>query len=125
MENQTEPSIVYLLQEPTTARDLSSAVKYGKVVQILSAKDKPYQDPEGCMRKLQTTLRNFNPYNDYLCYAGSDPLVQFLTGIIMERMEIGEVKQLLWNRERDEKGATTGRGYYLPKTITIWPQEEK
>lgn len=119
-----QDSIVYVLQEPTSEKDFSSAVKYGKIVPIIGQHDKPSWNVNLALQKLSNALKNYNPETDYICFPGGDPLVQLLAGIMLERHNVKEVNYLQWNRKRDVTGRTT-EGFYVPKKIQIAHTERK
>lgn len=109
---------VYLLQEPTSDKDLSSAAKQGRIVPIISNTEKPSQNIAATIDKLASSLKHYDPGCDALCFAGGDPIVQFLAGVVLERLGFDEVTFLLWNRERID-GQKTGSGFYMPKKISL------
>lgn len=113
-------STVYLLQEPTSEKDLSSAATYGRLFPIIGAHEKPSQNIQQTINKLYACLETFNSEKDYLCFAGGDPIIPFLAGVVMERIGFETVTHLIWNRERSNDGARTGSGFYMPKTIPIF-----
>lgn len=115
----TENPIVYLIQEPTTEKDLSSAAQYGKIVPILASSDKPSQSPEKSLETLWNSLQNYRPAIDYICFAGGDPLAEFLAGIVLERLAFENITRLVWNRIRDSSGVRSGTGFYMPKIIKL------
>ena len=119
-EEQSNNSTVFLLQEPTSDKDLSSAAKYGRLEPIIASHDKPSQEIQKTMNKLYFALERFNPATDYICIAGGDPIVPFLAGVAMERIGFESVKHLVWNRERAPEGGKTGAGFYVPRSIPIF-----
>lgn len=113
-------STVYLLQEPTSEKDLSSAAKYGRISPIIYAHEKPMQSIQQTMNRIYNCLEQFDPENDYICFAGGDPIIPFLAGVAMERIGFESVKYLVWNRDRGLDGSKTGTGFYIPKSIPIF-----
>lgn len=109
---------VYLLQEPTSDKDLSSAAKYGRIVPILEQGDKPSKNTVYAIEKLAESLKYYDQSCDAICFAGGDPIVQFLAGVVLERLGFDEITYLVWNRERID-GQRTGSGFYLPKRIGL------
>lgn len=109
---------VYLLQEPTSDKDLSSAAKQGRIVPIISNTEKPSQNIAATIDKLAANLKHYDPSCDAICFAGGDPIVQFLAGVVLERLGFDEVTHLIWNRERVD-GHKTGSGFYMPKKINL------
>jgi hypothetical protein len=111
-------STVYLLQEPTSDKDLSSAARQGRIVPIMSSNDRPSQNVGATIDKLASHLKYYDPTTDAICFAGGDPIIQFLAGVVLERLGFDEVVFLAWNRERID-GQKTGAGFYMPKRISL------
>lgn len=109
---------VYLLQEPTSDKDLSSAAKQGRIVPIIRNGDRPSQNVAATIDRLAAALKYYDPESDSICFAGGDPIVQFLAGVVLERLGYEEVTHLIWNRERVD-GQKTGSGFYMPKRISL------
>lgn len=109
---------VYLLQEPTSDKDLSSAAKQGRIHPIISNTEKPSQNIAATIDKLAAALKFYDPSCDSICFAGGDPIVQFLAGVVLERLGYDEVTHLIWNRERVD-GQKTGSGFYMPKKVSL------
>ncbi len=120
--------IVYLLQEPTTQRDLSSAEKYGKIVSIIGSNEKPSINIPSALSKITNAMTKYRPEFDVIVFAGSDPIVEFLLGVVAERLQLKELTKLIWNRSRDPEGRLNGGGFYVPKKIQLQavkkPQED-
>lgn len=110
---------VYLIQEPNTEKDLSSAAAHGRIVPIFSAYDKPSLNINASLQKMYEVLSDYDQEQDAICFAGGDPLLEFLAGIVIERLQFDKVNHLVWNRERGSNGERTGRGFYLPKMILL------
>ncbi len=113
---------VYLIQEPTTTspRDLSSANRYGKIISVLAIGDRPSMLPGPTLHKLRKGLRDFKP-DDYLVWAGGDPLAMMLAGVVMTELGYREFKFLRWDRERGTDRSRTGGGFYIPTAINLRP----
>lgn len=121
MKKIKEP-IVYLLQEPTSEKDLSSAAKYGNIVPIIGSHEKPGWNIQVTLNKLKNKLQDYDPENDSICFPGGDPIVQLIAGIVLERLGFYEVTYLQWNRSRDPNNNPTGSGFYVPKKIQLKPK---
>lgn len=117
-----EQPIVYLLQEPTPDKDLTSAANLGKIQVILTTGDNPGFNIFATLEKLTKVLCNYRPRIDFICFAGGDPIVQFCTGIVIEKLAYEEVTYLIWNREK-KNGVRTGTGFYFPKPIRLRNKE--
>lgn len=115
--------IVYLIQEPTSDKDLSSAAKYGKIVPLIGSDERPSTNIQFTINKLISILQNFNAEEDYICFAGGDPVIPMLIGVVMERLNFDEFNYLVWNRSRNIDGCRTGAGFYVPKKMTIFKDE--
>lgn len=109
---------VYLLQEPTSDKDLSSAAKQGRIVPIMGSNERPSQNIAATIDKLASALKHYDSSCDSICFAGGDPIVQFLAGVVLERLGYDEVTHLIWNRECIG-GQKTGSGFYMPKRISL------
>lgn len=109
---------VYLLQEPTSDKDLSSAAKQGRIVPIISNTERPSNNIPATIDKIASHLKYYNPMQDSICFAGGDPVVLFLAGVVLERLGYDEVTHLVWNRERVD-GQKTGSGFYMPKRVSL------
>lgn len=118
MQKESTVPTVFLLQEPTSQRDLSSAEKYGRIQIVIGAEDKPSINISKALNKMQLAMKTYSPEHDVICFAGGDPIVQFLLGIVAERLNIPELTQLIWNRET-RGGERTGNGFYVPKKIQL------
>lgn len=116
---------VYILQEPTSEKDLTSAAQYGALKPILSSEDNPSKNVMFSMNKLYNALCNYNPEEDYICCPGGDPIVPLLAGATIERIGLEEVNYLVWNRDRDPSGVRKGTGFYVPKKIQIFNNGEE
>lgn len=110
---------VYLLQEPTRDRDLSSAAQYGKIIPVISNQERPSENPIKALNKIASLLSEYNASKDYLCFAGGDPLVMFLSGVALFAMGFEDVTFLIWERERSESGQRSSKGFYIPKNFSI------
>lgn len=110
---------VFLIQEPNTDKDLSSAKQFGKIRPIISAEEKPAQNITGVMNKLYAALEDYNYQTDVICFAGGDPLLEFLTGVAVASLALPEITHLIWNRERSPDGSRSGSGFYIPKKIRL------
>lgn len=115
---------VFIPQEATSEKDLSSAMRYGVVVPIIGVYERPANNTRHTMAKLYEALESFDPENDFICLAGGDPIMGLLTGVVLERLGIESFKQLYWTRERDDDGNRLSVGTYLPRSVSIYNNEE-
>lgn len=120
---------VYLIQEPRpflnhrtgkdTTRDVSSAAQYGVLRHLLGADDQPTNMPGPCLNKIKSGLAGFDAEQDYILFAGGDPLGALLTGLALRDHPFPTVQFLRWDRVRDKSGQRNGTGVYTPITVNI------
>ena len=110
---------VYILQEPNSERDLSSASKFGKINFIFGSNEKPALNTESSMDKLYDAMEGYDPEQDFICFAGGDPLLEFLCGVVVVNLGVPHITRLIWNRERSPNGQRNGNGFYVPKKIVL------
>jgi hypothetical protein len=103
-----------------TTKDLSSAARYGRLHPILSMNERASMTPGPCLFKLSKELRDFDPANDFVCYAGGDPMSLALAFMVLKDLGLREVRFLRWERERDTKGKRTAGGFYVPVKIKLF-----
>lgn len=122
---------VYVVQEPppiwnrqtgkSVLKDLSSAQRYGRLMTVLGSSDQPSLTPGPCLFQLQKGLREFNPSDDYICFAGGDPMSLALALLVIRDFGIKEVKTLRWDRERTTSGERKTGGFYTPISTPLRP----
>jgi len=107
----------YLVQYPSNPKvDLSLADRYGEILPVNHTSLNVSSTPGQALQNLRTALRNFNPEDDYLLWAGGDPMAIFLAGIAIGELGIEEFQVLVYNRIRDEDRNIIG-GKYVPTRI--------
>lgn len=116
---------VYIIQEPTSEKDLSSAAQYGALKPILSSEENPLKNIMASMNKIYNALYDYDSEQDHICFPGGDPVALLLTGAVAERLGIEELSYLVWNRERDNTGNRKSTGFYVPKKIKIFENQEE
>ena len=99
--------------------DVTPATKYGDV-EFLFTSDMPNPSnaPEEAVRVAHERLANFDIDNDYLVWAGGDPLGMVIASAVLGSYCAG-VKYLRWERARERNGA----GYYSPLYVQIFEEE--
>lgn len=122
---------VYIVQEPPPVRnvhtgksimkDLSSAQRYGRLMMLLGSSDQASLTPGPCLFQLQKGLRDFNPNEDYVCFAGGDPMSLALAMLVLRDYGFKEVQTLRWDRERGVDGERKPGGFYSPVTTPLRP----
>jgi hypothetical protein len=121
-------AVCYGVQEPLASRDLSSAQRYGRVEFLLDGRDKPSLTPGPCLRKIYKGLQDMHP-DDYIFYAGGDPMGLLLVGAVLRDQGFSEINFLKWDRETDPDTGerVQGAGYYIPQKVKLrmWKKETK
>lgn len=98
-------------------RDLSSANRYGTVHFIMEANPPPSLAPGQAIQQTRKALRDFDETQDYIAWAGGDPVATFIVGAVLAEKGVRAVKWLKYDRERSPDGTRTGAGFYTPVTI--------
>lgn len=119
----TTPSRVFFpieLPPSRSDRDFSSANRYGTLHFVISSKNAPTLTPGPAMVEARRNLKDFNPDQDYLSWAGGDPLAMMLVGFVLRDLGHKEVKYLRFDRERSLNGERLrGPGFYTPITVRL------
>ena len=110
---------VFVIQDPGIARDFSSALDYGSLIFILEKNDRPSYDPKIVHKKIRDSLFNNFSSEDYIIWAGGDPMAPVLVGIVLREIGFDKFKNLRWERVRDKNKRRTGDGYYVPVTVEL------
>lgn len=111
-------SVVYVIQQPSQSRDFKSAGQYGRLEFLLGAEERVGLLPAKAIQILRRKLRSFTK-NDYIVWAGGDPIAPVLAGIVLGEMGFTEINFLRWERERDNSGQRSGLGYYIPGKLML------
>jgi len=106
------------MQQAPSGRDITSAHKYGRIINLFGSEETPSDRPLEAQRYLLRKLDDFHPDHDYLCYAGGDPVLPMLVGMVLAELGFTHVRFLKWNRIRDAMGQRFS-GAYQPITIPI------
>lgn len=115
-------SKVYVLQATRYQADVSPASVYGEIMFVLSAGDRTCSNPELSAEKLFDALEEFNPREDFIVWAGGDPLSAIMTGMVMERLGISKFRFLRFEKSRTTKVGQPATGFYSPVEVRL---EEK
>lgn len=107
----------YVIQNCDSARDYSSANRFGAIHFLLEKNDSVLQTPGPIYFKLKRVLAQFKP-DDYLVFAGGDPWAVGMVFAILRDYNFKEVNVLRWNRNRQLDG-TIVSGFYTPVKIKI------
>ena len=106
---------VYFIQEPAPGRDVTSALRYGRVYNIFELEDTPSLHPRRAQERLLDVLRDFDPKRDYICNPGGDPGLPLLVGLVLGELGFDSFRYLRWERLRDARS----QGVYRPVTVPI------
>jgi len=109
---------VFIIQDPGLNRDFSSAVEYGSLYFLLEKNERPSYDPRPVYRRLLERLRTSFSEEDYIVWAGGDPMAPVLVGQALRELGRNSFKNLRWERVR-ENGKRTGDGYYVPVSMDL------
>jgi len=116
---------VFIVNRPVTKNsssftyDVSPAQEFGEVVFLFDStqRPEPSENPSAARQHILSTLENFDPDDDFIVWAGGDPL-----GMLLVSAHLGawhnSVKYLKWEKERDLSGRVVG-GHYIPLTVKI------
>lgn len=110
---------VFIIQDPGINRDFSSAVEYGTLVFVLEKTDRPSYDPRPSHQKIKERLNDTFTEEDYIVWAGGDPLAPVLLGTVLRELGFNKFRNLRWERVRDKNKKRTGEGYYVPITVEL------
>lgn len=118
-------SKVYVLQATRYQADVSPAAVYGEIVFILSAGDRTCSNPEISMDKLTRGLENFNYREDFIVWAGGDPLSAIVAGAILFDLGITKFRFLRFEKNRGTKPGQQVNGFYSPVEVDLEHQEKE
>jgi hypothetical protein len=104
--------------------DVSPALSYGDIVFVFTADEPlPVQDPTAAITRAHAVLCDITE-DDYLVWAGGDPLGLVIAGAVAADYLDGKVRYLKWERARDGDVRSPTRGFYAPVKLDIFPQGE-
>lgn len=98
--------------------DITPALNYGEVVFVFESSFSPSSDPDGALDIATEKMKDMTS-EDYVLWAGGDPLASIIVGAVAFDMTDGEFNYLRWDRERGDGGVATGRGFYTPIPINF------
>lgn len=109
---------VYIIQETSSNRDFSSALKYGRLEFILLSTERVSIVPARSLMTLRSKLRKFTA-QDFIVWAGGDPFAPILAGIVLGELNFTEINFLRWEREKTKEGLRGNTGYYIPGKLVL------
>jgi len=117
-------SKVYVLQATRFQADVSPAAVYGDIVFVLSAGDRTCSNPEASMDKLFQALEKFNYKEDFIVWAGGDPLSAILAGMILSELGITKFRFLRFEKSHASKPGQPVSGFYSPIEVCLDAAED-
>lgn len=108
-------STVYVVQSTKFQADVSPAAVYGSVEFVLGPQDRTSHSPEVVLGKLRKGLKNFDPVEDYVLWAGGDPLSLMLVGTVLAEMGFSEWRYLRYERGGGKNAESTP--FYVPVKV--------
>lgn len=116
------PNVFLIQQPPPTGRgwtpNLAPASCHGQLRVLLGSNEKPVFNPDRCLSLLRQKLRDFDPREDKLLWAGGDALSLLLVGAVLGELGHRTLTYLRYDRRRDDVGSVVG-GDYLPVTVNL------
>lgn len=117
---------VYIVNQPQPRSgkdgfvyDVSPAMQYGELIFVYRAdQPPPSNNPDWATAHAYEVLADFSD-DDFLVWAGGDPLGMVIVSAVAADVNQGGVKYLKWERERDRDRRRTGNGYYVPLALSI------
>ena len=112
-------SRVFILQATRHQADVSPAAVYGEIRFVLSAGDRTCANPELSMERLRRELSDFNPQQDFIVWAGGDPLSAIVAGMVLIDMGITKFRFLRFEKNRNTKPGDKVTGFYSPVEVRL------
>tara|TARA_R110001632_G_scaffold227969_4_gene362854 strand:- start:2440 stop:2793 length:354 start_codon:yes stop_codon:yes gene_type:complete len=116
-------SKVYIIQEPAPRSDgwtpdMSTAAEHGALVNVFDKADRIYADTAAAVEKAKSKLKDFNPEEDFLLWAGfADPSAQWVVSMSLVALGHNKVNFLFWSKR--PSSVNKQGGYYFPITIKV------
>ncbi len=116
---------VFLIAQPTIARsgslpNLEPLGEHGNVKVLVPAGDRPTFQPTRTLEQIANRLKDFNPEEDFLVWAGGDTLAAVLTGVVLSDMGVERMRWLRYERGRNSDGTRTDAGAkYVPVEVDL------
>ena len=128
---QQNTSTVYVINQPLAPRrpvpgqrafvyDVSPAQQYGAIKFVFTEEDpRPTDNPDAAIEHAHKVLSAITE-DDYIVWAGGDPLSMVIVSSIVADLLGGRIKYLAFEKNRQNPG----QGYYVPKKLSIFDEEE-
>ena len=111
--------VIHKPQPRAGAYDVSSAVEFGEIEYVFEDTFIPYRDPKRAEEIAYQKLRQFNSDEDFLLWAGGDPVALIIASMVAGFATDGCIKVLRWDRVRDSMSKELLGGKYVPITLDI------
>lgn len=118
-------STVYLAQTPNPTNtgwtpDFSHASKYGKIIPVFDASDRPSLGHKRLISKAYDVLKNVKE-TDYICHVPCDNCSLLIIGYVLAELGLKKINFLRYERERNVEGnKVKNRGFYLPSVVELF-----
>lgn len=102
--------------------NVSPAMEYGNI-RFIFTQDKfpsPSADLVNAIEHAWECLKDYDCENDFIVWAGGDPISMLIVAPILYEVSTGVVKYLKYERGRDDDGRPTGKGYYVPLVVGVF-----
>jgi len=116
-------SKVFVLQATRYQADVSPAAVYGEIIFVLSAGDRTCSNPELSAEKLTKALKDFNYREDFIVWAGGDPLSAIVTGLVLSNLGMKKFRFLRFEKNRHTKPGQPVTGFYSPVEVNLEEKE--
>jgi hypothetical protein len=110
---------VFVVQATRVQADVSPAAVYGDIQFILSAGDRTCSNPELSIEKLKKALADFDAHQDFIIWAGGDPLSAIVVGMVMVELGIRKFRFLRFEKNRNTRQGEPVTGYYSPVEVRL------
>jgi hypothetical protein len=110
-------SRVFVIQATRHQADVTPATAYGTVEFVLGPGDRTSLSPDLVLKKLVKGLERFDVEEDYVLWAGGDPLSLLLTGWALDNLGVGSFRYLRY--EKADPRRATSAPFYVPVVVTL------
>lgn len=117
-------SRVFVLQATKFQADVSPAAVYGDIRFVLSPSDRSCSNPELSLGKLFKELEEFRPREDFIVWAGGDPLSAILAGMVLAELGILKFRFLRFEKNRHTKPGQPVTGFYSPVEVNLEVEQD-
>ena len=121
---------VFVANQPLPSRqgmtyDVSPAMQYGEIRFVFADGDPvPSRNLDAAIDHAYSVLQTVRE-EDYLVWAGGDPLSMVIVSSIISDYLDGKIRYLKWERARDGQGRRTSGGYYVPMIVDLSTEDNE